>query len=73
MFFGDIRSIPKVSLNVNLIRTMLEESYEDREITNKFAMIITRNCERYLAIRLNLAKSVSVLEAFHNACDNYFS
>ena len=73
MFWADIRVPPKISLNVNLIKVLLEEAFPEKNITDRLAEMITRNSERYLSNKLHLAKSVSVLTAFHAACDDFFS
>ena len=71
MFYGDIRTLPKISLNVNLVRLWLEDTYDfgerdddeipwsDRDIEN-----ITRTIEDRIALRIGLGKSVSAHEIF---------
>ena len=69
MFYGDVRALPKISLNVNLVRMWLEESYDfvdefpwsDRDVEN-----ITRAIEERIALRIGLGKSVSTAQIFMN-------
>jgi hypothetical protein len=72
MFYGDIRTLPKISLNVNLVRLWLEDTYEffgendDDEIpwSDKDIENITRVIEERIALRIGLGKSVSAHEIF---------
>ena len=73
MFYADVRCAPKISLNVNTIRCLIEEHHDSMsdsecdEWKDTYAEFVTSEMERMIAWRLASFKTVDLHDIFMEA------